>query len=300
MAAADVGCGRYVWDLVSPRVIGGAMAAPRELDPASSVLAFFGAELRRLRTQAGVSQEDLAQQIAYSASLVGMIETARRAPARDFAERCDAALDTGGALARLWPLVSQEALPRWFRPFAEIEREATSLRTWEPLIVPGLLQTEDYARALITGWQPGDGADTVEQQVSARMERQHLLDRASPPLIWAIIGEAALRNQVGGPPVLHDQLTRLLDTEAAHPRLIIQVIPFAAGAHPGLEGPLVLITRRDDPDIAYLEVQGRGHVVDRADDVTRYGLLYDMLRAVALPPDASREMIAHCAKEVSP
>ncbi len=273
------------------------MSAARELDPSSSVLAFFGAELRRLRVAAGVSQEDLAQHIAYSASLVGMIETARRAPARDFAERCDVALDTGGALARLWPLVSQEALPRWFRPFAEIERGATSIRTWEPLIIPGLLQTKDYARALITGWQPGDPAETVEQQVSARMERQHLLDRTDPPLIWAIIGEAALRNPVGSPAVLHDQLAHLLDTETAHPRLIIQVIPLAAGAHPGLEGSLVLVTRRDEPDIAYLEVQGRGHLVERADEVTRYGLLYDMLRAVALPPDASRTMIADCVKE---
>ena len=130
------------------------MSAPRYLDPASSVLAYFGAELRRLRAAAGISQEDLAQRISYSASLVGMIETARRAPARDFALRCDGVLDTGGTLARLWPLVSQEALPRWFRPFAEIEREATSIRTWEPLIVPGLLQTQGYARALITGCSP--------------------------------------------------------------------------------------------------------------------------------------------------
>jgi transcriptional regulator with XRE-family HTH domain len=276
------------------------MSAPRDLDPAASVLAYFGAELRRLRAAAGISQEDLAQRISYSASLVGMIETARRAPARDFAERCDGVLSTGGTLARLWPLVSQESLPRWFRPFAEIEREATSIRTWEPLIVPGLLQTEDYARALITGWQPGDAAETVEQQVAARMERQHLLDRADPPLIWAIIGEAALRNPVGSPAIQHAQLTSLLDTDATHPRLIIQTIPLAAGAHPGLEGPIVLVARRGEPDIAYLEAQGRGHETDRAEDVTRYSLLYDMLRAVALPPDASREMIADCAKELSP
>jgi transcriptional regulator with XRE-family HTH domain len=276
------------------------MSAPRDLDPAASVLAFFGAELRRLRVAAGVSQEDLAQQIAYSASLVGMIETARRAPARDFAERCDVALDTGGALARLWPLVSQEALPRWFRPFAEIEREATSIRTWEPLDIPGLLQTEEYARALITAWQPGDSHETVEQQVTARLERQRLLARDDPPLIWAIIGEPALRSPVGGPAVLHDQLIRLLDVEAARPGLILQVVPLIAGAHPGSAGPLLLLTRRGEPDVAYLEVQGRGLMLDRAEEVARYGFLYDMLRAVALPPEASRDMIADCAKEVRP
>lgn len=274
------------------------MSAARDLDPAASVLAYFGAELRRLRAAAGISQEDLAQRISYSASLVGMIETARRAPARDFAERCDVVLSTGGTLARLWPLVSQESLPRWFRPFAEIEREATSIRTWEPLDIPGLLQTEDYARALITAWQPGDSNENVEQQVAARTERQRLLDQADPPLIWAIIGEPALRNPVGGPAVLHDQLVRLLDMEAAHPKLILQMVPLTAGAHPGSAGPLLLLTRQGEPDVAYLEVQGRGLMIDRTEDVARYGLLYDVLRAVALPPDASRDMIADCAKEV--
>jgi transcriptional regulator with XRE-family HTH domain len=272
------------------------MSALRELDPASSVLAFFGAELRRLRTAAGTSQEELGQRISYSGSLVGMVETARRAPGRDLAERCDEALGTGGVLARLWPLVSQEALPRWFRPFAEVERTATSIRSWEPLVVPGLLQTEDYARALITAWQPGDGRETVQQQVTARMERQQLLKGDDPPLLWMIIGEVALRNPVGGPAVLREQLARLLDREAEHPKIIVQVVPLGAGAHPGLEGPLVLITRRGEPDVAYLEVQGRGQLVESADEVARYGLLYDVLRAVALPPDASREMIAGHAK----
>jgi transcriptional regulator with XRE-family HTH domain len=136
------------------------VSALRELEPSASVLAFFGAELRRLRAAADLSQEELGQRVTYSASLIGMIETARRAPSRDLAERCDAALDTGGALTRLWPLVSQEALPRWFQPFAELERAATSIRSWEPLVVPGLLQTEDYARrrsrpgspAMAEGW----------------------------------------------------------------------------------------------------------------------------------------------------
>lgn len=272
------------------------MSALRDLDPASSVLAFFGAELRRLRTAAGLSQEELGQHISYSGSLVGMVETARRAPARDFAERCDGALATGGALARLWPLVSQEALPRWFRPFAEVERTATSIRSWEPLVIPGLLQTEDHARALITAYQPGDSREAVQQQVTARMERQQVLERDDAPLLWMIISEIALRNPVGGPGVLLDQLTQLLDREAEHPKIIVQVVPLDAGAHPGLAGPLVLVARPGEPDIAYLEVQDRSRLVVASDEVDRYGLLYDLLRAVALPPDTSREMIAGFAK----
>jgi hypothetical protein len=145
-------------------------------------------------------------------------------------------------------------------------------------------------------WQPGDGTDEVAEQVAARIERQQLLDREHPPLIWTIISEAALRNPVGGPDVLAAQLDRLVDIETAYPRVIVQVVPLDAGAHPGLEGPLVLVSRSGEPDIAYLEVQGRGQIADRAEEVTQYGLLYDVLRAVALSPDASREMIARLAK----
>ncbi len=225
-----------------------------------------------------------------------MVETARRGPTREFAERCDTALATGGVLARLWPLVSQEALPRWFRPFAEVERTATSIRSWEPMVIPGLLQTQDYARALISAWQPGDGREAVQEQVTARMERQQLLEREDPPLLWMIIGEVALRNPVGGPAVLRDQLGQLLDREAEHPKIIVQVVPLDAGAHPGLEGPLVLVTSPGEADLAYLEVQGRGQLVENPGEVARYGLLYDMLRAVALPPDMSRELIVGLAE----
>lgn len=135
------------------------MSALPDLDPSSSVLAFFGAELRRLRSAAGMSQEDLGQRVCYSGSLVGMVETARRAPTWDFAERCDDALATGGALARLWPLVSQEALPRWFRPFAELEGVATSIRSWEPLVVPGFAPDRGLRpcahRRVAAGRRPG-------------------------------------------------------------------------------------------------------------------------------------------------
>jgi len=272
------------------------MSAMRDREPSSGVLAFFGAELRRLRSAAGLSQEDLGQRVCYSASLIGMVETARRVPTRDFAQRCDVALGCDGALTRLWPLVSREALPRWFRSYSEIERDAASIRSWEPLVVPGLMQTQDYARALFAAWQPGDGREAVEEQVAARLERQQLLDREDPPLMWMIIGEAALRNPVGGPQVLAGQLGRLLEVEADHPKVILQVVPIQAGAHPGLAGPLVLVSRPGEPDVAYLEVQDRQQMADRPEDVARYSLLYDVLRAVALSPDASREMIVGLAK----
>ncbi|HMH94432.1 MAG TPA: DUF5753 domain-containing protein [Streptosporangiaceae bacterium] len=129
------------------------------------------------------------------------------------------------------------------------------------------------------------------------MERQQLLNRDDPPLLWMIIGEAALRAPVGGPKVLGDQLGWLLDIEAERPNVIIQVVPLAAEAHPGSAGPLLLLSRRGEPDVAYLEIHDRGQIYWRPDDVARYVHSYDVLRAVAISPDASRRMIADLAEE---
>jgi len=267
------------------------MSAPRDLDPASSVLAYFGAELRRLRTAAGISQEDLAQRISYSASLVGMIETARRAPARDFALRCDGVLDTGGTLARLWPLVSQEALPRWFRPFAEIEREATSIRTWEPLIVPGLLQTEDYARALITGWQPGDAAETVEQQVAARMERQRFVYDSSKSfefLLW----EPVLRASLVEPATMRAQLDRF-QTVIGLPNVRFGIIPLGPVLQWTPQASVQVYT--SDDTVAVAEDLAGEHWHREAETVAAYlrgiGLLWDE----AVEGDEARALISAAA-----
>lgn len=273
---------------------------PADLDPAENALAFFGAELRHHRSRARMSQDLLGDRVYCSGSLIGLIETARRMPTLDFARRCDEVLGTGGVLARLWPLVGKESHPSWFKPFVEVEERASSIREWEPLMVPGLLQTEDYARALVTAWQPGDGAGIIDQRVAARTERQQILSRTAPPLLWTIIGEAALRARVGGAKVMADQLAHLLDAASGNPRIIVQIVPLAAPAHPGMEGSFELVSREGESDIAYLEVQGKAHLVERSEDVQRYGLLYDMLRAVALSPDASYDLMDRLAKEEHP
>lgn len=270
---------------------------PADLDPAANALAFFGAELRHHRSRARMSQDLLGDRVYCSGSLVGLIETARRMPTLDFARRCDEVLRTGGVLERLWPLVGKESHPSWFRPFVEVEERATNIREWEPLMIPGLLQTEGYARALITAWQPGDGAGVIDQRVAARMERQEILSRTAPPLLWTIIGESALRARVGGPKVMSDQLAHLLDAATGNPKVIVQVVPLTAPAHPGLSGAFELVSRPGESDMAYLEVQGKAHLVEQASEVERYALLYDMLRAVALSPDASHDLMDRLAKE---
>ena len=145
-------------------------------DSQVSALAMFSEELRRARAAAGLTQDQLAEKIAYSPSLVAHVETGSRAPSVDFARRADDALRTGGLLSRLQPLVRSEAYPAWFRDWVEIEREATSLRWFEPLLIPGLLQTEEYARAVLSGGQPGRcGDDEISRLVGARMDRQAIL-----------------------------------------------------------------------------------------------------------------------------
>lgn len=270
------------------------MPQSRDLDPAASVLAFFGAELRRLRTDADMSQEQLAERVNYSAALVGMVETARRMPSRDFAERCDDALGTHGTLARLWPLVTRDVLPTWFRPWVEeVEREATMLRSWEPLIVPGLLQVPDYARALL-GARPAETDEGLEQRVTARLERQAILSRESPAHLWFLMDEGALHRCIGGPKVMRDQLLHLEEV-SHHTRVDVQIVPTEVGAHAGLLGAFVIATNATDT--IYLETAGAGQITELPSVVDEITLTWEALRSEALPRGASRDLIARVAEE---
>jgi len=202
---------------------------------------------------------------------------------------------TGGALVRLWPLVSREMLPGWFRPWIEIEREATALRSFEPLIIPGLLQTPQYARTLLAA-QPAGTEDELEQLVATRIERQAILVRENPPHLWCLLDEGALHRCVGGGKTMHDQLLHL--EEAAHrPKVAIQVVPFEAGAHAGLLGAFVIASFDGAGDIVYLETAASGQVTETPSVVAEVTLTYDTLRSEALPRTASRELIMKVAEQ---
>jgi transcriptional regulator with XRE-family HTH domain len=263
---------------------------------ATSAIILFGAELRHARTACGLTQEALGEKIAYSGSLIGMVETGRRAPTLDLAQRCDAALETGGVLTRMQKLVAAEAYPSWFRPWVEIERTATSLRTWEPLVVPGIFQTEDYARAILRAARPIDRDDSIDQLVSARMGRQAILERDDPPRLWVVLDETVLIRPVGTAAVMAEQLDRLI-VAARDPWVTIQVMPTAAGAHPGLLGPFVVASFHDSTDVAYLDNVLAGQVVEQSEHVTQVASLYDYLRAEALSPRASVELITTVVRQ---
>ncbi len=142
-----------------------------------------------------------------------------------------------------------EAYPAWFRDWVEIEREAVSLRWFEPLLIPGLLQTEEYARAVLAAAHPASPQDEVERLVSARMDRQAILDQAGPPLLWVILDEGVLTRPVGGPAVMRDQIERLIKA-ARQPRIVLQVVPLGAGAHAGLAGRFAIASFDGPADVA--------------------------------------------------
>jgi transcriptional regulator with XRE-family HTH domain len=272
------------------------MPVTRELDPGASPLAFFGAELRRARAAAGLSQEQLGQRIGYSAALVGKVETGERAPSRDFANRCDQALPSmDGLFARLHALTQRwdGGYPSWFGDWIEAERRAASLCYWEPLLVPGIVQTPDYARALFEAWRQAE--DQLDQMVSVRMERQSIFDRPDPPSLWVIVDEGVLHRCIGSPKIMYDQLAHLAEM-ANRTKVTVQVIPAEVGAHVGLQGGFA-IASANGVSTVYLERPNQGHTTQTPSVAAAVSAYFDTLRAEALPRVASRDLIKRVAEK---
>lgn len=182
------------------------MANIQTLDPTASPLDYYGWELRRQREAHGLKQGQLGEIIFCTGSLIGQIETTKKVPTRDFSERVDAALGTDGLFSRLIGLVLRSQLPTWFQPYAEMEARATYISTYQAQLVYGLLQTEEYARAVLGV----ENHKQVDEMVAARMERQRVLERDQPPALWVVLSEAALLLEIGGRDVMRRQLAHLL------------------------------------------------------------------------------------------
>jgi transcriptional regulator with XRE-family HTH domain len=269
----------------------------REIDGTASPLAFFGAELRRLRVEAGLSQEVLGQRIGYSGTMVGKIETGERAPSQDLAERCDEALDTKGLLARIYDLARRwdSGSPSWFAGWKDRERTATALCWWEPLLVAGLVQTADYARALFVAWQSADDDDHLDQLVNARMERQAIFERPDPPSLWVILDETVLHRCIGSPKIMYDQLMHLVKI-SNRSKATIQVVPGSVGAHVGLLGGFAIATG-NGADTVYMESPDEGQTTALPSVVAKLTETFNILRGDALSRTASRELITKVAEE---
>lgn len=248
---------------------------------------FLSAELRRAREEAGMTQEQLGQAINYSASMVAAVESARRIPKKDFIDRADAVLDTRGLLGRiLKELLSEGATPEWFRPWLALEQEATAIWTFEPLAIPGLFQTEAYARAQL---------EEDEGQIAARLERQQILtrDNPPPPSLVVLLDERVLRYPVGGPEVMKEQLEYLADMAA---RFIIQIIPVNVGTYRHLDGSFVIATV-DGKELVYVDTPARGFVIEAPETVPGMKRRWDTIRAEALSRGQSMELIREVAEQ---
>ncbi|MET8678234.1 helix-turn-helix transcriptional regulator [Streptomyces sp. NPDC004647] len=268
------------------------MANIRDLDPSASPLDYYGAELRRFREAAGLNQQQLGAIIFCTGSLVGQIETARKLPTREFTQRVDAALGTDGALMRLLKLVLRSQLPPWFQPYAEMEARASHIYSFQAQLVHGLLQTEEYARAVLGVLHQ----DRLDDRVAARTERQRILERENPPLAWVVLSEAVLHQVIGGTEVMRNQLARLLDFRDRE-WVQIQVLPFEAGAHGGLKGSFTILRFDDDPDIVYSESYESGHMSANPVEAKARSLRYDHLQAAALSVEDSAKLIARVMEE---
>ncbi|MFC7841516.1 helix-turn-helix domain-containing protein [Streptomyces sp. NPDC001046] len=268
------------------------MSHVNALDPGASPLDYYGYELRRHREAAGLTQRQLGDIVNYTGSLVGQIETARKLPTPEFSERADAALGTDGLFSRLVELVMRSQLPAWFQQVAELEGRATQINTFQIHVVHGLLQTQGYARAVLGVLDQAD----LDDRTAVRLARQRILDKGEPPVLWMVIGEAALRQEIGGAVTMRGQLVHLLSL-GSRPHVNVQVLPFSAGEHAGLQGSFNLYRFRRDPDIVYTEGYGSGHPTANPDTVKDCALRYDHLQAAALSVRDSAELIRRVMEE---
>jgi len=217
-----------------------------------------------------------------------MVENGRRAPSLDFTKRCDEALGTGGLLGRiLEDLITKDVTPEWFRPWVVVEQEATTLWWYELALVPGLLQTEAYARALL---------NNDEAKVAARLERQKILSRQKPPppAMVTLIDERVLRHPVGDASVMREQVAHLAASVSERHR--IQVIPEAARTYHHLDGPFILAVV-DGRELAFLSTAARGFVIEDRDVVSQLRWRWDTIRSEALPVGQSVELIEKAAQQ---
>ena len=267
-------------------------------EPGRTPRQVFGAMLRYYRERAGLSRSELARQISKSVSLIQAIELGQRAATAEVTEDLERVLPADGALSCLRDEIgdglSYQAFPAWFQDWAFKEAEAATLRWFEPLIVPGLLQTEDYARAIFrTRFRVT--SEEIEEQVAARMKRQEILTHDEPPALWVILDEWVLRRPVGGRHVMLEQLNRLIDV-ARQPHIAIEVISADVGAHEGVTGAFAIEDFEDAPSVGYQEGAVRGQPVEERKDVASLDLTWSTLRGEALPRAASLALLEEAAK----
>jgi transcriptional regulator with XRE-family HTH domain len=273
----------------------------------------LGTELRRLRESQSIKLEEVAEKLGLAASTLSRIETGK-APTRsaylaamfdlygvsDASQRQVLTEMAREGHRKGWWAAYEELLPTGFGIFVGLEAEASSLRAFESLVVHGLLQTEEYARAVMTTVRRKLSHDEIEKMVAMRMQRQEVLLRANPLDLWLIIDEAVVCRTMGPPELMRRQLDHLADA-SMWPNVTLQVLPFTSGPHPSLNGPFCIIEfpERFDPDVVYTESVGGHTYLERDKDVRMCAESFDLLRAAALSPADSADLISQRASQIT-
>ncbi|MGP4012249.1 helix-turn-helix domain-containing protein [Streptomyces sp. 4N124] len=258
---------------------------------------FFGTELKRHREDRGLTQVELGARVFVSGAYIGQFEQAIRKPQLDIAQRIDEVLQTDGIFERAWrKLIDDKRYADYFAAVVELERTATKIAEFAPTVVPGLLQTAAYARAVTIAANPFVTDEYVEEKVTARLERQHILKDATRPEYWVILHEGVLRSPVGGPEAMAKQLEHIAALMRER-KVWVTVVPFAAGAHASMGGSLKLMEFEDAPPVAYTETEYSGTLIDDPAMVKRTQRTYDLLRGAALSPSASLALLESAAED---
>ncbi|MEV7162433.1 helix-turn-helix transcriptional regulator [Streptomyces microflavus] len=253
--------------------------------------ALFGTRVRKLREAAGLTQTEVGARTHVVGSRITQIERATGAkPTLELTRALDRELVADDLLIDLWPYVYREAYPDWSQAFIAYSARAAVIREYSSHAVPGLLQTPEYARALLSMGHSLRDAEHLEERVAARLDRQVRLTGRDRPELWIILDEAVLRRPVGGSAVMRGQLEKLLRM-AEEPNITVQVLPFDQGAHGALAGSLTVLVLPDGTQVAYTEGAHHGQLTEEPEEVERFVLTYDHLRAMALPPLMSLELI---------
>ncbi|MEU6260029.1 helix-turn-helix transcriptional regulator [Streptomyces sp. NPDC047043] len=272
------------------------MPGPKDLDPSSSPRALLGAELRHAREKKGLSQEALGAQVFVSGTFIGQLEAGTRRLQADMAPLLDKLLGTDGFFERNCGAANKSKYPEHFAEAAEAEENATEIREYAPLLIPGLLQTPEYARAVCRAYQPTAPDEEIEKLVAARVERARILDGPTCPLLWAVLDEAALRRVTGGRGVMTKTLSHIAGLIRLY-RVIVQVLPFEAGAHAAMEGAIKLMDFEAAPPLVYFEGVGTGRLEDDPATVKQRRYTFDRLAACALSPENSLVLIEAIAQD---
>ncbi|MEU6174384.1 helix-turn-helix transcriptional regulator [Streptantibioticus parmotrematis] len=269
----------------------------------------LGSELRKLREQKGMTAEEVAARLLVSQSKISRLENGRRSISqRDVRDLCGVyGVEDHRVVDSLMQMAKESRQQGWWHAFGDVpysvyiglETDAASLRVYESLVVPGLLQTPEYARAVIEGMWPENTTAEIEKRTKVRLKRQdRITDPVNPMRYWAVVDEAALRRVTGDERIMSDQMQHLVKCSTM-PHVTLQVLPYSVGAHPGMYGKFAILEFEDasDATVVYLEGVTSDLYLEKPNDVQDYSMMYEHLRALALGPDQSRQFIIELAEE---